>query len=51
MDAPEILRRKWIVDKFEGGEGCVRIASETGVAVLEIIQILREETGYEQPML
>jgi len=51
VEDPVILRRRWVMRKYESGDGCVDIASETGLALLEIIRIVMEETGRPHPRL
>ena len=51
VEDPVVLRRRWVMRKYESGDGCVDIASETGVALLEIIRIVMEETGRPHPRL
>ena len=51
QDTTEILHRRWITKKYEEGKGCLRISLETGIALFEVIGILREELGAQQPKL
>lgn len=50
-ESSDITRRKWILKKYNSGQGCLEIASTAGIALFEIIQVLREETGDLKPKL
>ncbi len=50
-DAPEILHRRWIMKKYGDGRGCLKISLETGIALFEVIGVLQEELGAQQPKL
>lgn len=51
QDAADVTRRKWILKKYDTGQGCLEIASKSGIALFEVIQVLREETGDKKPKL
>lgn len=51
VDRPEILRLAWILKKYGQGMGCIQIASRSGLALLDVIRIVRDETGTEEPEL
>ncbi len=51
VEASEIVRWKWILKKYNTGKGCLEIASETGIALFEVIQLLRERAGDLKPKL
>ena len=47
----EVVRRRWIMKRHVSGEGCLSIASGTGIALLEVIDIVRDVTGEPCPRL
>ncbi len=51
VDRPEVLRMAWILKKYGQGMGCIQIASRSGLALLDVIRIVRDETGTEEPEL
>ncbi len=50
-DTSEPVYCKWIRKGYEGGKGSIQIASETGIALFEVIRVLREKTGSQRPKL
>ena len=50
-DATEALHWRWILKKYGEDKGCLRISLETGVALFEVIDVLRRELGVQQPKL
>ncbi len=50
-DTSEPVYWKWIRNGYEGGKGCIQIASETGIALFEVIRVLRENTSGLRPKL
>ncbi len=41
-DAPEV-KRKWVMTRYQSGEGCVEIASALGLPVFTVIRIIRDD--------
>lgn len=40
-DAPEV-KRKWVLSRYEAGEGCIQIASALGLPVFNVIRTIKE---------
>ena len=40
-EAPEV-KRKWVLSRYDSGEGCVEIASALGLPVFTVIRIVKE---------
>ncbi len=47
----ETARNGWIVEMYESGYGCMFIASESGIALFEVIRVVRSLTDVIEPCL
>lgn len=47
----ENARNGWIVEMYESGYGCMFIASESGIALFEVIRVVRSLTDVIEPCL
>ena len=40
---PNAVRNRWIVERYENGEGCLAIASELGIPLMRVMKVITEK--------